>query len=159
MQQRVVVNNGKRYIVNTVGWEDGVGAGFPLGALVMKSITDKFWYIIYASGSANDVSASVSQSALSFPTESYFDQNYPYQLLGFDATSSYVVYLSGSAPNTALVVSQSRFTGSSEPKPSLLLQNITDGNYYTAYLSASAGAIGLFVNQTMVSASWVNPIY
>lgn len=159
MQQKIVVNNGKKYIVN-VSSDDGVGAGFALGQLVSKSITDRYWYVVVASGSNNNVTASVSQSRLDyFGTSSYYDINYPYQLLQATNGNTYALYLSGSAPNASLVISQSAYTGSAYPKPYLLLQNITDRNYYRAYLSASGTTITLSVNQTIVSASWVHPIY
>jgi len=159
MQQKVIINKGKRYLVN-VPTDDGVGAGFAIGQLVLKSISDKFWYVAMSSGSAGSVITFVSQSQLtSFGTSSYYDQNYPYQLLGATNGNTYALYLSGSDPNASLVVSQSAYTGSSQPKPNLILQNITDYNYYTARLNASASIITLVVDQTTISQSYVHPIY
>ena len=159
MQKRTVLSGGKRYLVN-VATDDGIGAGFAVGQLVVKSISDRYWYVVVASGSANNVIASISQSRLEkFGTSSYYDINYPYQLLRATNNKTYALYLNGSAPAASLVVSQSAYTGSAEPKPYLLLQNITDKNYYRAYLSASGATISLAVNQTVVSASWVHPIY
>lgn len=185
MQQRTVISNGKRYIVN-VATDDGIGAGFAAGQLVMKSYTDKFWYIITASGSAGAVVAFVTQSALPFPTSSfevqqspqsikfitssfYFDQNTPYQLLGSTNGYAYQVYLTGTAPTVAITISQSAYsvafvTSSLNvvhdiAKPFLLLQNITDGNYYKAYLQTVLGTTSMVVDQAVISQSWVNPIY
>ena len=159
MQQRTVISNGKRLLVN-VATDDGVGAGFAEGQLVLKSTTDKFWYVITASGSYNNVAPFVSQSQLAhFGTSSYFDINYPYQLLQADNGKTYAIFLNGTAPAAALVVSQSAYTGSAQPKPYLLLQNITDHNYYRAYLHAVGASISLVTSQTVVSASWVHPIY
>lgn len=159
MQKRTVLSGGKRYLVN-VATDDGIGAGFALGQLVVKSISDLYWYVVVASGSANNVTTSISQSKLeTFGTSSYYDINYPYQLLAATNGNTYAVYLSGSAPNASLIISQSAYTGSAEPKPYLLLQNVTDRNYYRAYLSASGATISLSVNQTVISASWVHPIY
>lgn len=160
MQRRIVVSKGKSYLVNAASNDDGVGAGFAVGQLTLKSISDDYWYIITASGSYNNVIAFVSQSQLtSFGTSSYYDINYPYQLLSSTNGNTYAVYLSGSVPSASLVISQSVYTGSAYPKPYLLLQNKTDMNYYSAYLSSSVTTTSLIINQTMVSQSWVNPIY
>ena len=159
MQQRTILNNGKRYIVNCPT-EDGIGAGFALGQLVLKSITDNYWYVITCSGSIANVIPFVSQSVLSYyGTSSFYDINYPYQLLQADNNNTYALYLSGSSPTAALVVSQSDYTGSAYPKPYLLLQNITDFNYYRTSLHASGSTISLVTDQTVVSASYVHPIY
>lgn len=160
MQKRLMINNGKKYIVNVASDDNGIGAGFAVGMLVMKSYTDGYWYTINSSGSVGQVTASISQSRLeTFGTSSYYDINYPYQLLRATNGNTYALYLSGSAPAASLIISQSAYTGSADPKPYLLLQNMTDGNYYRAYLSASGATVSLSVNQTVVSASWVHPIY
>ena len=65
-QQRTVINKGKRLLVNCPSIDDGVGAGFATGQLVMKSMTDGKWYVVTASGSAGNVQLFVSQSALPF---------------------------------------------------------------------------------------------
>lgn len=160
MQQRIVVNKGKKYIVNCVGWEDmGIGPGFAVGQLTLKSYTDLYWYIVSASGSVGTASVYVSQSVLTaFGTSSYYDQNYPYQLLYSTDGNTYQVYLSGSAPNATVMVSQSMWaTGSyirnwqnaiiDTAKPYLYLQSITDGNFYTFYLSSSEGTTYLVSDQ------------
>lgn len=160
MQKRIIINNGKKYLVNVATDTGGVGAGFSVGQLVVKSITDRYWYVVVASGSTNQVSASVSQSQLTYyGTSSFYDINYPYQLLTANNGNKYALYLSGSAPSATLIVSQSAFTGSADGKPYLLLQNITDKNYYRAYLSSSVATVTLKVDQTMISQSWVRPIY
>jgi hypothetical protein len=184
MQQRTIVSNGKRLLVN-VPTDDGVGAGFAVGQLVMKSADDLMWYIVTASGSAGAVDAYVSQSALPFTngpvwtqneyTASYagsmnfFEQNFPYQLVASNDGNAYAVYLEGTAPTVTLTVSQSAYgpayiTTSLNAvidiaKPNLLLQNITDGNYYVASLVTSAGVTSMVVSQNMISQSWVHPIY
>lgn len=159
MQRRIVISKGKKYLVNAPSGDcDGVGPGFPAGSMVFKSATDSFWYVVTASGSLNDVSASVSQSALSFPATSYFDQNFPYQLLLASDGNPYQVYLSGSAPDATLLVSQSVYTstGSLAPKPYLILQNITDSNFYRFYLLSGSSGITMNVDQTVISSSWLH---
>jgi len=159
MQKRIIKKNGKTYVVNVPTWGDGVGPGFPVGKMVFKSGTDRFWYVISTSGLPGSVVPAVSQSVLSFPTTSYYDQNYPYQLLKASNGFAYQLYLDGTAPTAALVVSQSAWSGSvgmETPKPSLLLQNSTDGQFYNLYLSSSGATITIQVDQVPVSASWIN---
>lgn len=155
MQRRIIVSNGKRFLVN-VPAEDGIGAGFPTGFVTVKSTTDSRWYLFTASGSAGNVTASISQSALSFPTSSYYDLNMPFQLVKSTNNNSYAVYINNTAPTASLFVSQSAYTGSAEAKPFLLLYNITDGNYYRAYLSSSGTTTTLAVDQTIYSGSWIH---
>lgn len=185
MQQRVVINNGKRYLINVATNDDGIGAGFAVGQLVMKSYTDNLWYILTASGSAGSVAVFVSQSALPFqsgsswkqfdftassvPAPSYYEQNYPYQIIAADDGLAYQVFITGSAPSVSVFVSQSALYTASvtldnnavidRAKPYLLLQNITNGDYYRAYLWDNAGTIELAVDQTVISQSWVKPIF
>ena len=150
----------------------GIGPGFPIGQLVLKSVTDGLWYITTASGSTVSASVYVNQSALPFTSgpsytqgnntasfvmsPSFFEQNFPYQLVASTDGNAYAVYLSGTSPNTVIEVSQSAWgrayiTNSRNAiidmaKPSLYLQSITDGNYYTFYLSSSGGTTYLLPN-------------
>jgi hypothetical protein len=171
MQQRVILNKGKRFLVN-VATEDGIGPGFAVGQLVMKSATDGKWYVATASGSNSSVIAFVSQSALGFTSgpsytqgnntasyvmsPSFYEQNFPYQLVASTDGNAYAVYLTGTAPTVTFVVSQSAWgrayiTNSRNAiidmaKPNLYLQSISDGNYYTFYLSSSGGTTYLLPN-------------
>jgi hypothetical protein len=166
-----VVNNGRRYLVN-VATDDGIGGGFAAGQLVMKS-SDGQWYIVTASGSAGSIATSVNQTPLSYITGSdgtnYYDQNFPYQLLASSDGNAYAVFLDGTAPTATLTVSQSAYgkayiTNSlgavfDIAKPYLLLQNVSNGDYYYAGLGTSGGTTTLSVNQYGVSQSLVNPVY
>ena len=174
MQQRMIISKGKKYLVNCPGDEAGVGAGFAVGQLTLKSYDDLYWYIITASGSSPNASVYVSESQLSYyGTSSFYDLNAPYQLLGSSDGNTYQVYLTGTAPNATVTVSQSIYatgsyitssngTGSYvilTAKPFLILQSITDFNYYIASLQTISGVTSLVVGQTMLSQSWVHPIY
>ena len=91
------MNKGKRFLVNVATEEAGVGAGFAVGQLVMKSYTDSKWYVATVSGSAGTVVFFPSQSALPFTSGpvyaqgantasivgymDFFEQNFPYQIL------------------------------------------------------------------------------
>jgi hypothetical protein len=175
MQQIYRKSKGKTYLVNVATSDDGIGAGFAMGQLVMKSVTDNYWYVTTASGSAPSPTIYVSESKLTYfsasftsstypySPNSFFDQNYPYQLVQANNGLNYAIYLSGSAPSASVVVSQSAWTGSSQGKPYLILQSISDSNYYifglSASLSASVPVITLVPQPQMVSQSWVHPIY
>lgn len=183
-QQRTIVSKGKRYLVNCPT-DDGVGAGFAVGQLVMKSADDLKWYVVTASGSAGSVVAFVSQSALPFASGpiytqneytssivgymDFFEQNYPYQLVASNDGNAYAVYLTNTAPTVAITISQSAYgkafiTTSLNAvidiaKPNLLLQNVSNGDYYVASLATALGTTTLVVNQNAISQSWVHPVY
>ena len=87
MTKRVIIRNGKKYIVNVPDWGDsgdevGVGPGGPLGTLWMQSITDGNWYAITLTGtsgsSVNSASLSVNQTPLTWQSPG---QDFGYQLL------------------------------------------------------------------------------
>ena len=176
MQQIIKKSGKKTFIINVATADDGaVGAGFALGQLVLKSPQDGYWYMVYGSGSSPSPTIFVSQSQLTYFSASftsstypysplsYFDQNWPFQLLQANNGLNYAVFLTGSAPSASIFVSQSAFTGSSQGKPYLLMQSITDSNYYifglSASFSASVPVVALVPQVNMVSASWVHPIY
>ena len=179
-QRRIIKSKGKTYVVNCPGGDDmGIGAGFPIGTAVLKSPTDLNWYLIQASGSAGSVVLFPSQSSLGFTSgplyaqnaytasytiaPSFFEQNYPYQLLAATDGNAYAVYLTGSAPNVQVVVSQSAHGPAyiksfdnayiALAKPYLIFQSITDGNYYVMSLTVSAsGSVGYTVDSTLITA-------
>lgn len=154
-----VVNNGRRYLVN-VADDEGVGPGFSVGQLVMRGYADNQWHLVTASGSAGSNTTFVNQTPLSYITgsdkTSYYDQNFPYQLVASTDGNAYAVYLNGNGP-VALTISQSAYgkayiTNSrgaiiDMAKPSLYLQSITDGSFYNFHLSSSGGTT------TLISAS------
>ena len=185
MQQRFIKSKGKTYLVNCPT-EDGIGAGFSVGQLVLKSVTDSKWYVVTASGSAGAVVAFVSQSALPFTATgqswhqgeatasfqivpTFFEQNWPYQIVASNNGNAYAIYLTGTASAATITVSQSAYgpayiTSSNGAiialaKPYLFLQNISDSNYYYAGLTTSASVTSISVNPLGVSQSLVHPIY
>ncbi len=148
MQRRTVINKGEKYIVNCVGFSDAIGSGGSVGTLWMKS-TDKNWYSVNVSGISPSVIVSVNQ--VSLPWQSPGDE-IGNQLLLCDDGNSYVVYLAGSPPNVVFTVNQSPFMGSAQPKPDLLLQSITDGNFYIVTLhKTSSGSIGYTADTTLIT--------
>jgi len=150
MQRRVVFSKGKRFLVNAVGWEDGIGPGASIGTLWMSEGSAS-WYPIFITGSKNTATLVVSQSVL----PNYTDNSVGYQLLAGDDGRSYFVYLSGNPPTVTFNVSQSAYTGSASPKPDLLLQSTTDNNFYKVYIHNSGGVKTAVVDPLYVSASWV----
>ena len=144
MQKRIVIKNGKKFIVNAPCWSDGVGSGAPQGTLWMMS-TDNKWYPVNVSGSAPNIVVYVSQSALTWQSPSQDAGN---QLLLANNGNSYLVYLSGSVPNVNFYVSQTPFNAS--PKLNLLLSSVTDGKFYVVALNATSGSIGYTVDNTNI---------
>ena len=61
MVKRVIIKNGKKYIVNTVGYNDDVGPSAPAGTLWMQS-TDGNWYQVTLAGTA----ISINQTPLTW---------------------------------------------------------------------------------------------
>lgn len=151
MNRRVIIRNGKKYIVTVpiygCGDDEGIGPGTQTGNLWMTS-TDGNWYSVKVTGNSGSVSLNVSQSALT-----YSDNSLGYQLLACDDGKTYAVFLTGVPTSVAFTVSQSAFTGTASPKPDLLLQNNTDGNYYMVTLHNNAGTIQTQINQTPIPSS------
>lgn len=46
--KRPILSGGKRYIVNCVSWDEGIGPGGPVGTLWLQS-TDGSWYAVNVS--------------------------------------------------------------------------------------------------------------
>lgn len=156
MNKRVIISNGKKYLVTVPSYggadEAGVGPGVATGTLWMTS-TDGKWYSIAVTGNAGSVAIQVNQTALT-----YRDNSLGYQLLLADDGKTYAVFLSGVPNSVTFTVSQSAFTGTANPKPDLLFQNVTDGNYYMVTLHNNAGTIQTLINQTAISSSRIHSI-
>lgn len=156
MIKKVVIKNGKKYIVNTTTWEDvgggdfGVGPGGAIGTAWMQS-TDKNWYAVKVSGSLSASVVNVNQTTIG-----YQDNSLGSQLLACDDGKKYLVYLTGVPNAVTFTVSQSAYNGTTDPKPDLLLQSITDSNYYMLYLHNSASVIQAKINPFPYSASVIN---
>lgn len=142
MQQRVIVNKGKRFIVNCPSSED-VGPACEPGTLWMQS-TDLKWYAVNLTGTSasNDLAFYINQTPLNW--ESVGGQDFGYQLLAcVDNTCSYQVYLSGSAGDVTCSIAQTPWAHDQwNAKPYLLLTSLTDGYFYPVY--ARSGSIYLF---------------
>jgi hypothetical protein len=184
MQQRTIINNGRKFLVNVATNDDGVGPGFAVGQLVMKS-SDGSWYMLTSSGSSPTATLFISQSALPFTSGpiyaqnaytasivgymDFYEQNFPYQILGSTDGNAYAIYLTGTAPTVTLVVSQSVWGPAyittsynaviNTSKPGLILQNISDGNYYNAALTTSGSTTTLSMSQTVIPSYLVQPFY
>ena len=142
MQKRIVINNGKKYIVNCPSSED-VGPACEPGTLWMQS-TDLLWYAVNLTGTSasNDLGIYVNQTPLAW--ESVGGQDFGFQLLTY-SSSVYQVYLSGSAGDVTCSIAQTPwFGGNSDGKPYLLLSSLTDGYFYV--VSAQSGSMYLYPN-------------
>ena len=153
MIKKIVIKNGKKYIVNAPGWEDGIGAGRSVGTLWMLS-DDASWYAVSISGSGAFADVYVDQTALSWA-----DNSLGIQLVLCDNGNSYETYLLGTSPTVTFNVSQSAYSGSSPPKPYLFLESSADHNFYVVTLVDNAGTIEYSVSPTFVSGSYVKSVY
>ena len=87
MIKRIIIKNGKKYMVNSPSWDDGigddygVGSGGPLGTLWMS--LSGSWYSMNTSGSSGSVTTFINQT-----TTSYQDNSLGYQLLSADNGNS-----------------------------------------------------------------------
>jgi len=143
MKQRVVVNKGRKFIVNVPGGtDDGVGPGCPVGVAWLQDETGA-WYSVQLTG----LSGSLSYLITAIPAESQSvgmnSNDYGFQLLQANDGLPYQVYIDSAGPT--LVVSQSVAPFSDTGKPYLFLQSVTDGAYY--YVGATSGSgVSLVIN-------------
>jgi len=145
MNKRIIINKGKKYIVNAPGYNDDVGPAAPSGVLWMKNITDGLWYEVMLSGTSGSLIQSASFNVNQTPLN-FYSNELGYQLLYcYQNDEVYQVYLSGSTNNATMSISQTPWPVSDDYKPYLWMKSTTDGYYYPVY--ASSGSIYLFVDQ------------
>ncbi len=148
MIKRVIIKDGKKYIVNCASWNDDVGPGAPPGTLWEQSITDGNWYNINVSGSGMNAVIYITTSSWQSP-----GQDYGYQLVQATNGEVYQVYLSGSGTNATLQVAQTPWPIQSDYKPYLYLLSVTDGNYYDVYLFAeTTSSVGYTADTSLIKA-------
>jgi len=136
MIKRIVLKKGKKYIVNCVGWEDGIGPGGPSGTLWMKS-TDGNWYAVSITGTNPSATIYINQSPLQYYGNNFQTNDLGYQLLNGSGGNIYQIYLSGNAGSVTINVNLVPVLGVGNGKPYFNLQSITDTAYYQVYLNAS----------------------
>lgn len=142
MQQRIIINKGKKYRVNVVGNDDGVGSATQPGTLWMKS-TDGLWYAVTLSGSSASAALVVNQTPLNWVSPG--GQDFGYQLVyNYADGKAYQVFLSGSAGGVAVSASLTPWSNPTDYKPYLFLKS-TDGYFYR--VGINSGSISLVVNQ------------
>ena len=145
MIRRTIIKNGKKYLVNAPGWEDGIGSLAPPGTLWEQSITDNSWYSVNVFGPSGSVVTYVNSTPLTWQSPG---QDFGYQLLYNDFDGNvYQVYLSGSGIDADLLISQTPWPLNSDYKPYLFLQSVTDNYFYKVYASGSVGSVELVVDQ------------
>ncbi len=151
MMRKVVISNGRKYLVTVPGGVDneGVGPGSPIGSFWMVSFSGS-WFQVSAQFSSSATAVYVSQSVLT-----YQSNDLGIQLISCNDSHSYYCYLTGNPPTVTFVVSQSAYTGSDQPKPNILLHSITDNNFYLMDLKNVGGTISTNFNPNPYSASMV----
>ena len=152
MQRRIIIRNGKKYLVNVPSGVDcdfGAGPGVETGILWMLNITDGLWYEVTLTGTSGSLIQSASFYVNPTPL-SWASNDLGYQLL-YNSGSVYQVYLSGSSPTMS--ISQTPWPDNSDYKPYLLMKSTTDGYFYPVY--AASGSIYLFIDQN--NRVWMDP--
>ena len=145
MQKRIVIRNGKKYVVNTpsygdCGWEDGIGAGAPTGTLWMYDADAGGWFAITLTGTSASAMLHVDQNALTWASN-----DLGYNLLYDNSNGKvYQTYLSGSSGSVNIYLSQTPWPDQTDYKPYLWLLS-TDNYFYAVYASGSAPVF--FVDQ------------
>lgn len=136
MQRRVIISNGKRFLVNVAGFSEDVGPSAPMGTLWMQSITDGFWYEINVTGTSGSTAIYVNPTPLTWQSPG---QDFGYQLLLCpDDGKVYQTYLSGSGNNVTMSVSQTPWASNADYKPYLLLESKTDGYMYPVFIRSGS---------------------
>ena len=138
MQKRIVVSNGKRFLVNVPGWEDGVGAGCPSGTAWLSDGTD--WYSVQLTGLSGSLSFQ-TPTQLIIPSVGQYANDYGFQLVMADDGLVYEVSIVAGAVSIAQTPSSLQSS-----KPFLFLQSKTDGAYYYVSAKNTAGTITLVIN-------------
>ena len=135
MIKRVIVKNGVKYIVNTVGWSEDVGPTGPAGSLFMQSITDGLWYAVSLTGTSASAIVFVNKTPLPWQSSG---QDFGYQFVYNNIDGkTYQVYLSGSAASVSVKVNPTAVVNPPNAKPLLWLASNTDMSFYNVYLSGS----------------------
>lgn len=144
MYQRFVMHNGRRYVVNAVGWDDsGVGSGAPPGQQWMQS-DDGNWYPVALTGTSASIAISVGQAPLGWIDPG--GQAFGYQLLKNPTDGlTYKVTLSGSAGSVTIQVEPDPWPNTNDGKPYLTLRSPVDTYFYPVGLTGSAPPV-LYVN-------------
>ena len=155
MQKRIIINKGKKYIVNVVGGDEGIGAGCPSGVAWLQDETGA-WYSLSLTG----LSGSLSFVTTLIPTSSYsvgmYANDYGFQVIQANDTYNYQTSITSSGPTVVVSQTVSSFQSS---KPFLFLQSNTDSAYYYVTARNSSGTISLVINDnSRIAGSLVNSL-
>lgn len=132
MERRIVISNGKKYVVNTPGWNDEVGPGSPPGTLWLKSVTDSRWYEVKLTGA---------------PASSFYVNPTPLPLTTNDLGHQYVlssngnvyrVYLTGTGAGATVTLDTTALPATLNYKSNLFLQSRTDNKGYGVYVQGTS---------------------
>lgn len=153
MQKRVIISKGKKYIVNCVGGDEGIGAGCPSGTAWLADGSNN-WFSVQLTG----LSSSLSLVATAIPAASQSvgmqSNDFPFQIVQADDGLNYQVSIAVGA----VVIAQTPSAYNSS-KPFLFLQSITDSAYYYVWAKNTAGTITLVINDnTRMAGSMVQPL-
>lgn len=155
MQKRIIINKGKRYIVNVVGGDEGIGAGCPSGTVWLQ---DEFgaWYSVQLTGLSGSLSFSITAIPAISQSVGMNSNDYGFQIVQADDTYNYQTSITSSGPTVIISQTASGFQSS---KPFLFLQSVTDSTYYYVSAVNDAGTIKLVINDnSAIAGSLVQPL-
>lgn len=154
MIKRVIINNGKKYIVNCVGGsEDGVGAGCPSGVAWLADNTGS-WFSVQLTGMSGSLSFSTTPISAISQSVGMNSNDFPFQIVQANDGKNYQVSIVAGS----VVISQTQSAYQSS-KPYLFLQSKTDSAYYYVSAKNTSGTITLVINDnTRMDGSLVHPL-
>jgi hypothetical protein len=157
MQKRIVINKGKKYIVNAPGGDDGIGAGCPSGIAWLQDDLDA-WQSVQLTGLSGSLVTPLAFSITPISTNSVGmnANDFGFQIIMANDNLNYEVSVDSAGPTLVIDQTPSDYASS---KPFLFLQSITDGAYYYVSALNTAGTITLVINDnTRIAGSLVSPL-
>jgi hypothetical protein len=155
MIKRIIINKGKKYIVNCVGGvdEQGIGAGCPSGVAWLSDNTGS-WFSVQLTGTSGSLSLSTTAIPATSQSVGMNANDFPFQIVQANDGLNYQVSIVAGS----VVISQTPSAYNSS-KPYLFLQSKTDSAYYYVSAKNTAGTITLVINDnTRMDGSLVQPL-
>jgi hypothetical protein len=155
MQKKIVVNKGKKYIVNVVGGDEGIGAGCPSGTAWLQDQLGA-WYSVQLTGLSGSLSFSITAIPAANQSVGMNSNDFGFQIVQADDTYNYQVSIDSTGPSVVITQIPSGYESS---KPFLFLQSVTDSAYYYVTAQNIATVITLVINDnSRIAGSLVQPL-
>jgi len=155
MQKRVIINKGKKYIVNCVGGDEGIGAGCPSGIAWLQDDTG-VWYSAQLTGLSGSLDFLLTAIPAASQSVGMNSNDFGFQIVQADDTKNYEVSIDSGGPTVVISQTESAYNSS---KPYLFLQSVTDSAYYYVSAANIATVITLVINDnSRIAGSLVQPL-